>query len=214
MNAQRVGALPPYNMLIGGKMAALAMVSNEVRKAYRKKYNGRITLLNKRILKPDILFITTTSAFGKSSMYDRLTYGDKKVAIRIGHTKGMGTFQFSDCITRGLYGVLQRRNINTSTTYGNGPSKKIKLLRDALNYLDLRGFYNHGIKREVYLFRLAKNLERVIHNGVRPRWYDRTFLELEEYWKERWAVPRSNRMSEWKKFDSGKFMKKATTMIK
>ena len=31
MSAQRVGALPPYNELLGGKMAALAMTSDEVR---------------------------------------------------------------------------------------------------------------------------------------------------------------------------------------
>ena len=214
MNAQRVGALPPYNMLIGGKMATLAMISNEVRKAYRKKYKDRTTLLDKRVLEPNILFITTTSAFGKSSMYDRLTYDGKKVAIMIGHTKGMGTFQFSDYITRGLYGVLQRRDINTSTTYGNGPSKKIKLLREALNYMGLRGFHSHGIRREVYLLTLVKNLERVIHDGMKPRWYNRTFSDLEEYWKERWALPRSNRMSEWKEFDSRKFMRKVTAMIK
>lgn len=214
MNAQRVGALPPYNMLIGGKMAALAMLSNEVRGSYRKKYNGRTTLLGKRILKPDILFITTTSAFGKSSMYDRLTYGGKKVAVMIGHTKGMGTFQFSDDIARGLYGVLRRRGVNTGTTYGNGPSKKIKLLKEALNHLGLRGFHSHGIKREVYLFPLVKNLDRVIHDGIKPRWCSRTFSELEGYWKARWAVPRGNRTSEWKEFDSGRFMRKAAAMIK
>ena len=37
MNAQRIGALPPYNDLIGGKMAALALTANEVRDAYTRK---------------------------------------------------------------------------------------------------------------------------------------------------------------------------------
>ncbi|MGB9873868.1 MAG: Druantia anti-phage system protein DruA, partial [Hydrogenobacter sp.] len=67
MNAQRVGALPPYNDLLGGKMVALALTCNEIREAYKQKYNGRITILSKRTLKPELLFITTTSAFGKSS---------------------------------------------------------------------------------------------------------------------------------------------------
>ncbi|MCM8827616.1 MAG: DUF4338 domain-containing protein, partial [Candidatus Omnitrophica bacterium] len=38
MHAQRVGALPPYNELLGGKMVALALTCNEIREAYRKKY--------------------------------------------------------------------------------------------------------------------------------------------------------------------------------
>ena len=42
MHAQRVGALPPYNELLGGKMVALAMTCNEVRDAYRKKYENSI----------------------------------------------------------------------------------------------------------------------------------------------------------------------------
>lgn len=74
MSAQRVGALPPYNELIGGKMVALAMTSNEVRGRYHQKYAGAITLMEGRKINPDMLFITTSSAFGKSSMYDRLRY--------------------------------------------------------------------------------------------------------------------------------------------
>ena len=36
MQAQRLGALPPYNELIGGKMVALSLTSNELRGEYRK----------------------------------------------------------------------------------------------------------------------------------------------------------------------------------
>jgi hypothetical protein len=48
MNEQRVGALPPYNDLIGGKMVALAMTSNEVREKYREKYKGYVSMLSVR----------------------------------------------------------------------------------------------------------------------------------------------------------------------
>lgn len=43
MNAQRVGALPPYNELIGGKIVALAMTSNEIREKYKQKYKGYVS---------------------------------------------------------------------------------------------------------------------------------------------------------------------------
>ncbi len=42
LNAQRVGALPPYNELLGGKMVALALTCNEIREAYKK--NMKIVL--------------------------------------------------------------------------------------------------------------------------------------------------------------------------
>ena len=32
LNGQRIGALPPYNELLGGKMVALSLTSNEIRK--------------------------------------------------------------------------------------------------------------------------------------------------------------------------------------
>lgn len=214
LNAQRVGALPPYNRLIGGKMAALAMTSNEVRERYRSKYGERTTLMLGRRLRADLLFITTTSAFGKSSMYDRLRYDGRLAAVPIGYTKGMGTFHLSDSLTNGLYGVLRRRGVDTSTSYGNGPSRKLKLFKLAFEYLGLEKFYSHGIRRQVYLFPLTNNLDGVIHRGERPAWLDRPFDDLQRYWKERWAIPRCRRMPEWKEFDSEEFVRQAMLEIK
>jgi len=213
MNAQRVGALPPYNMLIGGKMAALAMLSNEIRKRYKTKYANRTTVLQKRVLKPDLLFITTTSAFGKSSMYDRLTYNNSTVAHSIGFTEGMGTFHMPNNIVQELYKMLQRRNINTKTGYGNGPSSKLRLLKKAFQIIGLNDFHKHGIRREVYLFPLVKNLKLVIHNKSQPQWHNRKFDDLQSYWKERWALPRSQRMTQWQEFEASKFLDGVKKMI-
>ncbi len=214
MNAQRIGALPPYNDLIGGKMAALAMTSNETRRAYRKKYSGKKTLMEGRTLKPDLLFLTTTSAFGKSSIYDRLKYKDFLAAIPIGYTQGAGTFHMPENLTREIYAMLQKRNIDTATGYGHGPSRKIKLFKKAFAYLGLKDFYTHGIRREVYLFPLARNLSNIIHKNKRPVWHDRPFRDIAEYWKERWALPRSKRMPKWKEFDSKEFFNSVHTMLK
>ena len=213
MNAQRIGALPPYNALIGGKMAALTVTSNEVRDTYRKKYQRRETWMEKRILEPNLLFVTTTSAFGKSSMYDRLRYKDRLAAIMIGQTKGMGTFHVPDSITKDIYLMLQKMNIDTRTGYGHGPSKKIRLLKQAFRHLGLKEFYAHGIRRDVYLFPLAKNLENVIHKKKRPLWFNRPFREIADYWKARWAIPRSKRTSGWKEFDSKKFFNQVRIML-
>src|SRR3989337_111553 len=96
MNAQRVGALPPYNELLGGKLVALGLTSNEIREAYKSKYENYETILKGRRMEPDLLFITTTSAFGKSSLYNRLKYREERVAECIGYTQGAGSFHIPE----------------------------------------------------------------------------------------------------------------------
>ena len=213
MSAGRIGALPPYNMLIGGKMAALAVTSNEVRAAYRSKYAGRKTVMNGRTLDPDLLYITTTSAFGRSSMYDRLRYGGQLAAIRIGSTAGNGTFHVPEYLVREMYAMLRSAGVNTSTTYGHGPSRKVKLLKAAFARLGLRGYYNHGLRRDVYMFPLAHNLKNVIQHGEGPEHIDRPFADITRYWKERWAIPRSTRKPEWREFDGDAFFRDAAEMV-
>lgn len=200
MSAQRVGALPPYNELIGGKMTALAMTSDEVREIYRKRYSGKVTVMERRVLEPKLLFLTTTSAFGPSSTYDRLTYRDSLAAVPIGFTSGEGTFHLPDTLKRDLYSVMENRDVRTKTTYGNGPSRKIRIFKQAFRHLGLSGFQRHGIRRQVYLFPLATNLRNVIAKGKRQLWVHRTLEDIEEYWKDRWAIGRSRRTTAWKEF--------------
>ena len=212
MSAGRIGALPPYHGLIGGKMAALAATSDEVRAAYRTKYAGRKTVMNGRTLDPDLLFITTTSAFGRSSMYDRLRYGGELAAIRIGSTAGHGTFHVPEHLVREMYAMLRNAGVNTSTTYGHGPSRKVRLLKAAFARLGLRGYHGHGLRRDVYLFPLARNLKGVIQGGEEPAHVDRPFDNIVSHWKERWAVPRSARVPEWREFDGDALFRDAAEM--
>ena len=41
MDAYVLGAVPPYSFLIGGKMVAALMGSQEVKDAYERKYMGK-----------------------------------------------------------------------------------------------------------------------------------------------------------------------------
>lgn len=205
MHAQRVGALPPYNELIGGKMVALTLTANEVREAYREKYRSRKTVLRGRLLEPDLLFVTTTSAFGKSSIYNRLVYKGERVAESLGYTQGSGTFHIPESLYTEILEFLSRKGVDTSRGYGHGPSRKLKLVSKAFRLLGLRGFEYHGIRREFYLFPLVRNLKEVIRAGEKPIYIDRPFADLADYWKKRWALPRSERKSEWKKFNVNKF---------
>jgi len=209
MSAQRVGALPPYNELLGGKMVALTLASNEVRDAYKKKYESRTTIIKCRQLEPSLLFITTTSAFGKSSLYNRLKYKDELVAECLGYTQGSGSFHIPEGLYKEILEFLVEKGVDVARGYGHGPSRKLKLLSVGLRYLGLTSFEFHGIKREFYLFPLVKNLREVIHHQQKPAWFDHPFHELENYWRERWAMPRAARKPEWKRFKTAEFFEKA-----
>ena len=131
MHAQRVGALPPYNEILGGKMVALALTANEIREVYERKYNSYKSILKERIIEPDLLFITTTSAFGRSSLYNRLKYNGEIVAESLGYTKGSGTFHIPEELYLEILEFLSRKGIDVSRGYGHGPSRKLKLHFDS-----------------------------------------------------------------------------------
>lgn len=201
LNAQRVGALPPYNELLGGKMVALTLASNEIREAYRKKYKGYISIIKGRHIEPELLFITTTSAFGKSSIYNRLKYKGEIVAESLGFTKGYGSFHISDEIYKRILDYLTDLGYDVSRSYGDGPSKKMKILRMGFEKLGLPNYHRHGVAREFFLFSHVNNLKDVIQKKASPKWKDRSFIDLMEFWRERWLIPRAKRVKRYKNFN-------------
>ena len=217
MYGQRIGALPPYNELLGGKMVALSLVSNEIRKAYEKKYRDKKTLLRNRKIPNRLLFITTTSAYGKSSVYERIKYKGEKVSIFLGFTSGAGTFHLPQELYEELLLFLKQEGIDTKRGYGTGPSRKLKLVDLGFKKLGLKNLMGsyvfHNIRRGYYLFSHIKNLHNVIQKNKRPLWYNRPFNELFAFWLERWCIPRSERKKEWKEFDSNKFFKNIQTQL-
>lgn len=206
MHAQRLGALPPYNQLIGGKMVALSIASNEIRSFYKKKYRNRVSILMDRVLKPNLLFITTTSAFGKSSIYNRLIYKEQYIAKSLGYTKGSGTFHIPEEIYQEILKYLNSLGVETITCFGSGPSKRIKFISNALRRLDLTNFHYHNIKREFFLFPLVQNLNEVISRNEKPLFHDYSFEELFQFWKLRWGIPRSERDNSWMNFNAKDYL--------
>lgn len=198
MSAQRLGALPPYNYLLGGKLVGMMMTADTIQNTFRQKYGNKKTEMKKRVLPADLLFITTTGAFGKSSVYDRLKFDGTKVAEFIGLTKGNGSFHIPNEVYEELIGYLDSLGYDTRRGYGSGPSTKMKLIGVALSKLGLKHGSQHGMQRAVYLFPLASNLKDVVANNVTPVWYRRNEKELADFWKVRWAIPRATRDSSYK----------------
>lgn len=213
MSAQRVGALPPYNELIGGKMVALTLSSKEIRQAYKTKYNKKKSIIKQRILPARLLFITTTGAFGKSSIYNRLKFGDIEVAKLIGYTKGSGTFHINDELYEKLILLLQENGMDTNKGFGNGPSRKRQLISKAFDLLGIKDFQYHGIKRSIYLFSHCSNIHEVIQNNDEPNWYEWSFEKLFNFWKSRWCIPRSKRINRWKNFKADAHFEKIEELL-
>jgi hypothetical protein len=199
MDIQTLGAVPPYNYLLGGKLIALIAASNEVRQAYQRKYSGRVTEIEKRVIPPHLVALTTTSAFGRSSIYNRLRYNGLQIAEPIGYTEGYGIFHLLELYPL-LRAFLESQGISTRGGFGTGPRRKWQILVMALERLGFSGnLLRHGIQREVFLFRLVDNLEDYMEGRTaEPKYRDLPFSDLVEWWKERWLLPRTKRIDGWR----------------
>jgi len=208
LSAQRIGALPPYNDILGGKLVALLMTADVIRKKFQNKYANQKTLLKKRKLPARLLFITTTGAYGKSSVYTRLKFKDNEVVKFIGYTQGSGTFHIPNALYEDLIDYLEKKGCDVRRGYGSGPSRKLRLIDQALQSLGFMSGATHGIQRAIYLFPLVKNLEDVIKTNKRPMWVHRTVCELTDFWKTRWSIPRTGRNKKHLEFSGEAFIRR------
>jgi len=203
MDIQTLGAVPPYDRLLGGKLVALAAVSNEVRAAYQRKYSGRKTEMEGRILPAHLVALTTTSAFGRSSLYNRLRYNGAVIAESLGYTDGYGSFHLME-----LYPLfrefLESQGISTRGGFGTGPRRKWQTMVRALERLGFsRDLLRHGVKREAFLFPLVDNLKDYMEGWAAvPAYRDLPFADLATYWRERWLLPRAERVDGWQRWQS------------
>lgn len=199
MDIHTLGAVPPYARLLGGKLVAMAAVANEVREAYRRKYQGRLTEMEGRVLPAHLVALTTTSAFGRSSLYNRLTHNDDLLAQSIGYTQGYGSFHLAH-----LYGpfreYLEELGISTRGGFGTGPRVKWQTMVRALERLGFSAdLLKHGVKREAFLFPLARNLTDYLEGRAdEPLYFNRPFSDLAAYWRERWLLGRAERVDGWR----------------
>src|SRR5205823_4793871 len=99
-----LGAVPPYSHLLCGKLVALLATSREVQRAFRRKYGGQRSYISRKTLDARLALLTTTSALGRSSLYNRLHYAGQPVFRSVGFTQGSGGFHFSN----GFYDDLRQ----------------------------------------------------------------------------------------------------------
>jgi hypothetical protein len=195
-----LGAVEPYRKLIGGKLLALIAVSNEVQKFIYNKYLGTKTMRG-HLKDPTPILITTTSALGRSSVYNRLKYLDQKVMFPVGYSTGFGHFQFSSDLFQELLQLVREDDpAAAGNKYGQGANWKFRTIRAALKKLELTDdLLVHGIGREVFLAPLANNWKEFLRGETStPNLIDYPLNGIGEYFRERWAIPRSERFPEYR----------------
>jgi hypothetical protein len=194
MDAYVLGALPPYNHLLGGKLISYLIASNEVREIYRRKYRGKVTNISKRTASR-LACIFTTSLYGKSAQYNRIKYDDDLLYIPIGKTKGYGTLHLTDETFDAMRDLLESRNILVTNRFGDGPVWRMRVIRTAADILgfDSDFLLKHSFQREIYAVPLAQNFKEFLQGKQKSLKYRNYPLKkLIGHWKKRWLHNRKN----------------------
>lgn len=207
LDASVIGAMRPYSDLLGGKFVALSVISKQTLDLIEQKYRGTTTKISERVLedaKP--LLVTTTSALGRSSIYNRLRSGERKWFVPLGWTEGYGHFEVPDLLFRRMVVLLEESGYERAraNAYGKGPSWRMRTIRAALEYLriDPDLALKHGIKREVFAAPAAKNWREVLlGDQTTPVWFDDDIGDLGAFYRSRWAIPRALRNHDYRSFE-------------
>ena len=201
-----LGAVPPYSHLLCGKLVALLATSQDVRKAFLRKYGGRQSTISRRPLDGRLALLTTTSALGRSSLYNRLKYGGERVFRSVGFTRGSGDFHFSN----GVYGDLRALALEHCDAtakhplWGAGFRNRRELVRKTLPLLGLSSELSyHGVEREIFVAPLAANTQAFLRGDhQRLRHHNRTVNDIFEWFRDRWLLPRAARDRRYQAFKS------------
>ena len=208
MDAFALGAVPPYAQLLGGKLVALLATSDEVRTAFRRKYGHRQTLITDRDPDAHLVLVTTTSALGRSSIFNRLRHQDGSPAFwPIGYTSGSGDFHLSGPIYEELAALAADHYSSTARHErwgGDGFRNRREVLQRALAVLgfDSEALRVHGVRRQVLVAPLAENARELLRSEQPlPLWPTRPVADLAGWWRQRWALPRAARDGTYRAFD-------------
>lgn len=168
MDVSVCGAITPYNEILGGKLVAALMASQDTRELFRQRYHSKykspaiIASSNKgRPVYRDanLLCLTTTSLYGvASSQYNRIkflkqNYQDLEQDVIWQEvfkddtslkTKGLGVYHISDQTIEliKLFTFKKLGRIEVNSKFGEGTSPKLRKISTGLNLLF--DFLNHN----------------------------------------------------------------------
>lgn len=200
LDAYVLGAVPPFTSLLSGKLIAMLAASSNVRMAFEEKYGGKTSLINGVSGDARVALITTTSALGRSSVYNRLRLEDHYLFRSVGFTRGSGEFHFANGLYDAIRGYANEHSSPTAKNerWGTGFRSRREVVRKVLKDLRLPFTYNyHGVQREVFVAPLAMNTSRFLCGEEADlEYYQQSAAMLFERFRNRWLLPRVERYPE------------------
>lgn len=211
MDAYALGAVPPYNMLLGGKLIASLIRTRDVVDTFQAKYLDSVGVISGKNKRARLVAVTTTSALGRSSLYNRLRIGGLSIFDSIGSTSGWGHFHISDELFDDLRDYLRSKGDPSadSHNYGQGPNYRLRLIRKALGLLGLDpDMARHGLTREVFFSSLADNALQFLRGEHKRVRYGQlpTVQQMGQAAMTRWVIPRAERMPEFRLWRNDGFL--------
>jgi hypothetical protein len=187
MTAYVLGAVPPYNKIMGAKLIALSLLWPSIRKLVYAKYKDTTPIISGERKVPYLVYIDTLGAFGKSAIYNRLLNWKF-----VGYTKGQSHIHITANGSWDSIKSLVPENVFRTYKYGSGPNWKLRILKAGLKEL---GFSEQmlgiGWRRGYYACPLASNWREFLKGEAKiPQYINFEREELIEYWKNRWIIPR------------------------
>lgn len=205
MDAFVLGSVPPYSMLLCGKLVACAVRTQEVASCFAARYGKSEGIISRVKKQPRLVMVTTTSALGRSSVYNRLRLGGMTYFKSVGYTSGYGHFHIPESVFNDVRSYLRScgHAYAEGNRFGAGPNWKFRALRAAFELLGIgRDVLFHGVGREVFVCNMATNADDVmLGRRKRPKYDDLLGMtEVSELALERWVRPRASRMREYREW--------------
>jgi len=145
----------------------------------------------------DLALITTTSALGRSSIYNRIKLDGQSMWVSAGFTKRHGDLFFSDGIYDDLVKFAKENCTPTSrkAAWGKGFRNRREVIKKCLMTIGLSSKLDyHGIRREMYVAPLGVRAVEYLRGEVPyPGAYDWPADYLSQRFLIRWLLPRAQR---------------------
>ncbi len=204
MDAYVLGAVPPYSFILGGKLVAALVRTQEIRHQFEGRYADSIGVISRERKNPKLVMVTTTSALGRSSVYNRLKLDGTEYFRSIGYTSGYGHFHISDRLFKDIRAYLTSKGDSYADghKFGNGPNWRLRAIRKAFTLLGMnQELLQHRLVREVFVSELATNAGSFLRGDSSRAIFGDQLLSVAgvaELAIKRWVLPRAERRPEYR----------------
>jgi len=184
MNVHLCVSTPPMSQYLTGKLCALSVESREIQDYFEQKYGHKLAAM------------TCTSLFGKSSVYNRLK-GYEYLGLTKGHSIALVPLEVKDKMREDY---KRDKGKHSEIYYNEDGSVReaygvVKGFQKLTKYWDIQQTEN---QRGVYFIPLSENSREFLRGETDELipYAHETFEELSAHWKERWCLPRIQRIKD------------------